>query len=203
MNRARRARLCGWIGLTGAVLVVVANLAGVAIYEQHDPISDTISDLAAGRWGWIQDTGLILFGIGAMACAYGLWPWWRGRASWMLGLAALALLGIDLGVIAGHNEYGDRDSGKFVIHMNAVYAFAVLFLAQAALLGPGLRDARFLSGPWRTAGFGVAAAWLVLSPLFFVVPTTWDGAYERFLGLITVGWIAALSLALIRRARQA
>lgn len=199
----RMQRACGWIGLIGAVLVVAGNLAGIAIYEQHDPISDTISDLAAGRWGWIQDTGLIFFGLGAIACAVGLWPWWRGRTGWTLGLAALVLLGIDLGIIAGHNEYGDRDSGKFVIHMYAVYAFGVLFLLQAALLAPGLRDARFLSGAWEKAGYGVAVAWLVLSPLFFLVPTAWDGAYERLLGLITVGWIAALSLALIRSARRA
>ncbi|WP_404383419.1 hypothetical protein [Caenispirillum salinarum] len=39
-------------------------------------------------------------------------------------------------MIAGHNEYGDRDSETVAVHMNAVHAFALSSPALAALPGP-------------------------------------------------------------------
>lgn len=199
-STVKMLHLAGGLGLFGCLAVVAGNIAGVMIYERHDWISDTISDLAAGRWGWIQDAGMILFGLGILACGFGMRVWQGGGWAWKLASVALVLLAIDIAVIAAHNEYGDRDSGKFVIHMYAVYALSGLFPLAALLAVPGLRDAVEAGRDWSRFSLGIAAAWLVLSPLFFVVPTAWDGAYERVLGLVIVGWVAAIAWLLSRRA---
>ena len=41
---------------------------------------------------------------------------------------------------------------------------------------------------------------MILAPLFFVVPDGWNGAYERALALILLGWIAATAALVLRHA---
>ena len=187
----------GAAGLFGCLAVCAGNLAGILIYEHHDWVSDTISDLAAGPYGWIQDSGMILFALGILGCAIGLRLWWRGPRVWRAAAAVLVVLAVDVVVIAAHNEYGDRDSGKYVIHRYAVYLLALLFLAAAVLSGMALR--RLGDRLWSRASLAIGLLWLVLAPIFLVVPTGWDGAYERFLGLLMIAWFSGASLLLLRR----
>lgn len=193
-------RTCGWIGLAGCLGVVLGNVAGILIYEQHDWIADTISALAAGRWGWIQDVGLVLFALALAACAVGLEAWGIGRTgARRAAVAALAVLTLDVLLIALHNEYGDRDSGKFVIHSWLVYALGVLVaVAMLAAAGPLGRCGQ----GWRRFSLGAGIVWVIAAPVFFVVPTGWDGLYERVVGLLFVAWVAAIAWLLLQRGRR-
>lgn len=184
-------------GLVGCAAVIVGNVAGIMIYERHDPISDTISDLAAGRYAWIQDAGLLAFAIGIAATAAGMarWPSHGGK-TWRLAAWLVALIAIDVAVIAAHNEYGDRDSGAFVIHSYAVYALAALFALASSLAAPALGR---LGRGWRHFSWAVPVVWLIAGPVFFVAPTAWDGAYERGLALVVVSWFGAIGLLLMRQ----
>lgn len=191
-------RACGIVGLIGPIGAVVANILGVLIYEEHDWISETISNLAAGPWGWIQDVGLVLLAFGLVAVAAGLWNWGLGGIRRKVVVTALVLLAADVVVIALHNEYGDGDSGKFVIHSYANYALGLLFgvttWAAARPLGA--------VGPrWKRFSWGIAIAWVILAPVFYFVPTAWDGLYERGLALLFLGWVAAVSWLLLRRGK--
>ncbi|WP_319423031.1 hypothetical protein [Pleurocapsa sp. FMAR1] len=49
---------------------------------------------------------------------------------------------------------------------------------------------------------GTAIVWTVLAPIFFFVPTNIDSAYERFISLIAIAWLAAMSWLLIRRGKR-
>lgn len=180
-------------------MAAITHGAGILIHEPHNPVSETISDLAAGPHAWIQDLGIILLGLGLAAVAVGLRLWRRGGRAWRLATVFMVLLAADLMVIAGHNEYGDLDSGKFVIHSYAVYALGLLVLLAALLLAPGLGRTAEAGRRWHHASIAFGTVWLLLAPLFFVVPTAWDGLYERGIAALLIGWIGALSWLLVRR----
>lgn len=190
-------RLAGLSGLAGCAALVAGNVAGVMIHEQHDPISDTISDLAAGPHAWIQDAGLLLFAAGLLALGAGVLRWNPAGRRWTAAGWLLLAMAADVVVIAAHNEYGDRDSGRYVIHSYAVYLLAALFAATTAASAAPIGSAGRV---WRRFGLGITAVWLVAGPPFFFIPTAWDGAYERGLALVVVGWTSALSALLIREA---
>lgn len=191
-------RRCGIVGLIGCAGVILGNIAGVLIYERHDWIADTISDLAAGPWGWIQDVGLVLLGFALAACALGLRVWRLGGWRRTVVVVGLVLLAVDVAVIALHNEYGDADSnhGKFVIHSYAVYGLGIIF---AAVCWAAARPLGEVGRGWRRFSYGIAIVWLVAAPVFFVTPTAWDGLYERILALIFIIWVAGVSWLLLRR----
>ena len=195
-GRARLLPACGLVGLLGSLGVVLADLIGILLVERHDPISETISALAVGRLAWIQDLGIFLFAAGVVACAVGLYAWRAGGERWTWGLFLLLLLAIDLGFIAGYNQYAGQGNRDGAVHMALVYALYGLFALAALLLAPGLRRA---GRAWHRFGLAVLLAWTGLAPLLKIVPTSWDGAYERFLGLILLSWFVAVSALLLRR----
>lgn len=204
LGTADRSRLllgCGVVGVLGALAVVLGDLVGIALVEQHDPIRETISALAIGEHAWIQDLGIDLLAVGVVACAVGLYLWRAGGAAWRAGLLLLVLLGIDLVLIAEHNQYAGRPGTPgAAIHIYLVYALYGLVAFASLLLAPGLERAGRV---WRRSGLAFFVSWSVLAPVFFVVPTAWDGAYERLLGALLVAWIAALAWLLVRAGRSA
>jgi len=200
MKRSRCVGLGGALALFGCFALVVGNIAAILLLERYSSISDTISDLAAGRYGWVQDTGLVLFALGMLACGVGLFCWpGRGRL-WRLAAGLLVLLAVIVMVIATHNEYGDRDTEKYVIHMNAVIAFAIVFAFVPLLLAPGLRR---LGRVRSRVSVATTVLWVILSPIFFYIPTGWDGLYERGLGVILIGWLVMVARLQVRHGRVA
>lgn len=202
LSHARRHRIhariravSGIVGLIGCVSLIVALIAGMILVESYDPISDTVSDLAAGHRAWIQDTGLVVFAVGLLACGIGLLAW--ELDSWARRLAAvlLILLAGDVVLIALHNEYGDGDHGKYVIHTKLVYGFGVMFAAVPALASAGLRP---FGRRWAWGSVATSLLVLIGAPVFFIVPAAWEGAFELALGAVIVAWTSALGWLLIR-----
>lgn len=187
---------CGILGLVGCAGVLIAQIAGIIVVEDHNPISETISKLAIGEHAWIQDLGLDFFGGAAIACGVGLYAWNLGDYKWKIGALALVVIGVDVILIAEHNQYAGRPGRGAAIHIYLVYAFGLLFALSSFLLSFGLGR---LSSNWQRFSMGTAIVWLVLAPIFFFIPTGWDGAYERFLGVLVLVWTVAISRLLIRR----
>lgn len=201
LERAARilSLTCGVIGLIGSFAAVLANLIGIWVVEQHDPISETISKLAIGEYAWIQDLGLDFYAAGVVACAVGLYAWNLSKVRWKLGALCFVALGVIVILIAEHNQYaGQPENNGQAIHIYLVYAFGILFALSTILFSFGLRR---VSERWYRFSLGMGIAWLVLAPIFFYVPTAWDGAYERFLGLLVFGWTVAISWLLTARGR--
>ena len=188
--------VCGIIGIFGCISVVIADIIGIIIVENHNPISETISALAITKSAWIQDLGLDLYAVAMFACAIGLYQWNLGGLRWKIASVLLGLLGIDIILIAEHNQYAGREGIGASIHIQCVYALAVLFAAITFLASFGLRR---VGRNWYRYSMGTAIIWTVLAPFFFFVPTNINGAYERFISLITISWVAAISWLLIKR----
>lgn len=184
----------------GCFAAVATDIVGVIVHPEIGFVAHTISNLAAGRHAWIQDSGLCLFSIGMAAVGAALARLNLGGWQWRLGCFLLIAMAACIFAIAVYNEYGDNDSGGLVIHIYLVAAVGVLFALVALLTARSFRQfGRF----WLYFNISAAAIWLIAAPVFFVVPTDWDGLYERFIGLILVGWLAAVSWLLIAHGRDA
>ena len=188
--------VCGSIGIFGCVSVIIADIIGILIVEDHNPISETISSLAIKKYAWVQDLGLDLYAAAMIACGIALYTWNLDGLRWKIGTVLLGILGIDVILIAEHNQYAGREGVGASIHIQCVYALAVLFAAITLLLSFGLRR---VGRNWHRYSLGTSIVWIVLAPIFFFVPTNVDGAYERFISLITISWVAAMSWLLIKR----
>lgn len=191
--------VCGGIGLLGCISVIVTDIIGIIVVDNHNPISETISSLAITEYAWIQDSGLDLFAAAFAACAVGLFSLNLGGWKWQTGTSMLLLLAIDIFLIAEHNKYAGReDVVGAAIHIYCVYALGILFSLAPFLLSFGLRKLR---GNRHLYSLGTAITWAVLAPIFFFIPNGWDGAYERALSLIVIAWVAVISWMLVKEGR--
>lgn len=190
-------KITGALGIFGCFAVIAADLIGIALHEAHDTIADTISMLAIGKYGWIQDLGLDLLGIGFLALAIGLYLWKKSGAAWIIGLILLVLIAADLILIAEHNQYAGRPGYK--IHRKLVYILAIFFPSLLFTLSGALEKIKpFLKKFSR----GIAIAWLLTAPLMPFIPNSLDGAYERLVSTLIVVWLGTVSYCLYRLKRQ-
>ncbi|MGB3294247.1 MAG: DUF998 domain-containing protein [Phormidesmis sp.] len=192
----RLLMICGLVGLFGCVSVVVTDFIGIAAVDGYNPISQTISALAITEKAWIQDTGLNLFAASLAACAVGLLSMSLGSWKWKVGASMLLILAIDVLLISEHDKYAGREGVGASIHIYCVYALGILFTLAPALLSSGLQK---VSRGWQRFSLWTAICWAALSPVFFFVPNGWDGAYERFISLFMITWVALISWLLVQK----
>jgi hypothetical protein len=191
-------RMLAVIALLGISALLGSNVAGSIMVPNHDWVADTVSDLAAGSYEWIQDYGLYGYAATLFAAALGLSHLRLDGKLPGLSVVSLAMLGALVTVVGARNEYGDGDNDGVVIHIYLVYGLGVLFTVVFAAMVPGLRRFRRIYGHVST---GCAVAWGVGAPVFFLLPTAWDGLWERGLGVITCIWTAMFAVALLDAAR--
>lgn len=193
MQKSNIYKICGAIGIIGCVAVVSANLLGIAVHEEHDPISDTISMLAIGKYGWIQDWGLDLLAMGYLALSIGLYTWKREGTKWIISLIILVLIGITLVLIAEHNQYAGRPG--YNIHRELVYTLAGLFLVLTILIS---FDLKYLRSFLKRFSLWIVALWFIFAPFLMLIPDSLDGAYERLICTLLVVWPATISYQLFK-----
>ena len=188
-------KICGTLGIIGCIAVLAGDIIGIALDEKHDPISDTISMLAIGNYGWIQDLGLDILAVGFLAIGIGLFTWRQNGIRWIISVILLALICADLFLIAEHNQYAGRPGNN--IHRTLVYTLAGLFLLLNVLIS---KDLKSLKPSLRKFSLWIAGLWLLLAPFLPLIPDSWDGAYERFVCILLVIWPAVISYHLIKLA---
>lgn len=189
-------KICGVIGLLGCFAVIAGDIIGIMVHEAHDPIGNTISMLAIGKYGWIQDLGLDFLALGFVAVAVGLFTWKRSGVKWIFGLVFLTLIAIDLIFIAEHNQYAIQS--EETIHRKLVYALAALFPLSVFLTGFELKN---LKPYLRKFSFWVAGIWLILAPFLPLIPDSLEGAYERLVCSLIVIWLGTVSFHLFKLSR--
>ena len=197
-TRSLLSLICGTIGLCGCFSAIITDFIGILVVEEHNPMSETISSLAITNHAWIQDSGLTLFSFGMIACAIALSKWKIKETKWKIGTLTLFLLGISIVLIAQRHKYAGREGIGTAFHLQFVIVMAILFTLTCILLASGLRQA---GQNWYRYSMATAIFWLVLSPIFFIVPTKIDGAYERLIALIMIAWVAAISWLLVKHGR--
>lgn len=173
----------GLFSVLGCVILIASILVADFVVPNHDWMADTISDLGAGRYEFIVDIGIYAFSASLISIALLAAHVHVGGQRWSLGIVSFALIGLLVFLIGARNEYGDNDSDGVVIHIYLVYALGVLFTVAPLLMAEGA--AKF-SGRYKAIMIGLAVLWAVSAPVFFLLPNTIDGVYERYLGLIAI-----------------
>lgn len=193
MQKSLIYKICGALGIIGCVAVIAGDIIGIALHEKHNPISNTISMLAIGKYGWIQDWGLDILALGYFALAIGLYTWKRNGIKWIISLIILVLISVDLVMIAEHNQYAGRPG--YNMHRELVYILAGLFLILTILIS---FDIKSLKANLKKFSLWIAALWLLFAPLLPLIPDSWDGAYERLICSMLVIWPAIISYQLFK-----
>lgn len=192
MDDARRVggrrddRIAAVLMLIGAVAVVLANLVAAWLNDETGLFADTISDLAAGPWGWVLDAALVAFAVGMAAIGWALWRYRLDGWRWHAGGVLVMVVALGIAVIALYNEYGDGDTGGVTIHLEVVIGMAVSFTLVTWLLAPGLTR---IGERWAAFSALMGFGWLLVGlAYFFLAPDGWDGLIERVAAGFMVAW---------------
>ncbi|MFW8637518.1 DUF998 domain-containing protein [Cribrihabitans pelagius] len=182
----------------GCLLLAGAVVIADVVVPDHDWVSDTISDLGAGRYEFIADAGLYAFSTALVCIAILAAHVHLGGRGWSFGIVAFALMGLIVFLVGARNEYGDSDNEGVVIHIYLVYALGVLMaLAPWAMAQSAGQMGRGYTRLLRA----IAVLWVLTAPVFFFLPTGIDGLYERGLGLLAIIAVCTLAHLFLRYGR--
>ncbi|PVA07554.1 DUF998 domain-containing protein [Thalassorhabdomicrobium marinisediminis] len=189
-------RLLAWASILGCVIFAAAVILADILVPNNSMIADTISDLGAGKYEYIVDTGLYMFSAGLLSMAVLAAHVHLGDWKWSSAIVALIVFGLLVFLIGARNEYGDADSDGWVIHRYLVYGLGICMpvvcfgMAEGAgRAGAGYRLSLRITG----------TLWLLAAPIFFFLPTDVDGLYERGLGLLSFAMILTLARLFLKR----
>ncbi|KAF0675732.1 DUF998 domain-containing protein [Profundibacterium mesophilum] len=192
-------KLCAIIAALGAASLILGTLAAQVVVPGHDWIADTISDLGAGQYEIVMDVALYGFAAGLFVAALAASHSHMGGSGWTAGLFSLAILGAIVVVVGARNEYGDGDKEGVVIHSYLVYGLGFFFTATPLLMRPGF--ARIM--PWMGwALLILAIGWVIVAPIFLLVPTSIDGLLERVLGVIAAAMLCTMCAGFWQRGKD-
>lgn len=190
-------RTLGGVAIAGCLAAAFFDLLGAGLSEQINPIRDTISNLAANNRNNVidelADAGLYAFALAVLATSAGLLRWRIDRWDWKIGTISLVILAGAVTLIAGYEAYTTGDGPK--IHYRLVYVLGAAFPLSVALTAGQFRAMHNSLGIALYAG---AAIWALAAPLLFVVPTAFDGLYERALAAAMLSWFALMGLMIWR-----
>ncbi|TFL16713.1 DUF998 domain-containing protein [Jannaschia formosa] len=185
------------IALAGPLIFAVSILIADFVVPGHDWVADTISDLGAGRYELIVDTGIYAYSAALLALAIGAAHSHLGGPGWTIGIYGLLLAGLIVFLVGARNEYGDGDNDGFVIH---IYLVWVLYAAFAVIPWSMSRGAAVIRPAYGVICKAITVVWALSAPVFFFLPTDIDGLYERLLGLLTFVFVVSLARVLLGRA---
>jgi hypothetical membrane protein len=194
------------LALAGVVCFWVAIVVAAALEPGYEQRRDYVSTLAAHG---AAHAGLAIFGIVAVAAAMALTALLVRQVSRIAALA-IALAGVGFVVVAftrlecANGAAACCLGGRFEIsgsaeigHWTATTVSTVLVIAGIALTGLALiRDGR------RGAGGVTLAAALVTAGAFLATGGDMPGIRERIGIAVATGWLAAVAIATLARARE-
>lgn len=155
--------------------------------------SETISNLAAGEWDILSDLGIYAFVVGVLAVTVGLLRWRVTRWDWRVGAALLVLLAVDYTLIAAYEAYSTGEGMQ--IHYKLVYVMGVAFPLTVLLTAGQFWEIERRLGIALYVG---GVLWAIAAPFLFLVPTAWDGLYERALAFAKLGWFVTMGVMIWR-----
>jgi hypothetical protein len=187
----------GGVAIGGCGIAAICDLVGLGLSEQIGMVRHTISNLAANsRSNYVDelvDAGLFAFALAVIATSVGLLRWRIARRDWKIGAILLVIVALCVALIAGYEAYSSGHGPQ--IHYKLVYVLGVAFPLAVLLTAGQFRE---ISNPLGLALYGGGALWLLMAPLLFVVPTGYDGAYERVLAALMLAWFVTMGVMIWR-----
>jgi energy-converting hydrogenase Eha subunit A len=107
--------------------IVVADIVGILMVEDQDPIRQTISQLTHSKYSYIQDIGLTVFEIGILL-GMALYVWKSNFTMLKLGAFLLSIIGICIVVLAEFNQFAGKPGTT--IHIVLAVVIGLLYLSS-------------------------------------------------------------------------
>ncbi len=187
-----RLDLYARLALAGVACFVASALV-LPLFSEYTLTRDYISELAIGRFGFVQTIAFLAFGLGTLALAAGIRRATRGSWGSLVGSVIFALFGFGVLVDAffpidrGGNHPQTMTGTVHILAASVAFACAVL--GMFVLTRTFKRDARWQSY-WRLS-LVLALGALVA---FFLPSGQWAGTFQRiFLGVVIAWMILAAS----------
>ncbi|CAA9434152.1 MAG: hypothetical protein AVDCRST_MAG22-3515 [uncultured Rubrobacteraceae bacterium] len=200
-------------GNGGTNLLARTALAGAAffaayvlllpIFSEYTLAGDYISELAIGRFGFVQTLAFLAFGIGSLALAVGLRRATKGSWGSVVGSVLFGLFGV--GVVVDAIFPIDRggmqpETVAGTVHiLAALVAFVCAILAMFVLTRTFKQDAGW-QPHWRLSA---ALATVALVAFFLPSDGAWAGIFQRLFVGITIAWMVLTAGGLRSTSRKA
>ncbi|MFD0918024.1 DUF998 domain-containing protein [Pseudahrensia aquimaris] len=191
---------------SGAANLAVAALIGLAIAfvlsalaplmtPNSNAVADTISDVAAGPFDWVQDAALHIEALALAALAIAMFVGVGRGLCWKLACMMLLAMAAALMLMASVERYSKDAPQGIVIHSYLVYTYGFAFIALLLTTLPVLRR---WNSFWVALNLIGGVAWIAVAVFYFNMGTGWDGLVERLLGTLQFGWVALFAWTLRR-----
>jgi hypothetical membrane protein len=202
VSRRGLVRGLGLASIAGCVMVALTDVIGVLLHPGYNPLKNSISDLALGPLGWVQDAGLYCLGVGVLAFAAGLSLVLSQK--WQARLGELLLLLIGIALLLAAFFHTDPPGNHSTLHGNihGYASFTAIFVSVPAvfLVAFAVKDNR------RLFIYSLAAG--VFQVVFDIgrgrLPADWTffGLHERLVVANALVWVAVVSWVLMVRGRD-
>lgn len=183
--------------IIGCISAVVSDVIGILVVEDHNPIRQTISQLAHGKYAYIQDIGLTLFGLGIIIGAIGLYLW-KSKSSYILWCSiVLTLMSILTIVLSEFNQFAGVPGET--THIILAISIGILFLIGTVLFGVAVKNIR---SKWYYASIGIGVLFLLACSGFLFISESYEGAYERGVCFFPFFWFCGLGYLLATNCKK-
>ncbi len=192
----RQSKWLLYLGLAGQAIFAILIAFLHFIRPDHDPISQALSEYAAGRWGILLSGSLFALALGSNAIVLLLLQALPRSRSSQAGLGLLGLWGVGTFVAGAFplDAAGDARSLSGTIHAVAsVIAFASVVAGINILAMAGAIPVRSSSYRKISSRLGQAAAALFVL-LFALIPAGWGGLVQRALVALILFWFTLTAM---------
>lgn len=201
-THCRDTTILAHLGLLGPLIFMTVALLLPAVSE-YSLISDTISELAIGRFGMVQTITFFVAALSSLALTLGLWrmlPKTKGvrtgsglLAVWCLGLTVDGIFPIEPLIP------GVKQSSTGLVHLGAALVAFICILLSIFVLSFSFRQ----MDEWRNfAPWSFTLGVLALAAFFLPSEGGRAGLYQRiFVGIVML-WLALMAVRLRNLARK-
>lgn len=189
--------LCGALGILGPLAMTVGIVVVQSIAPGHDPVSDTISDLARGDTAWIMDVIFYFNAAAMLALAIGAAHLHLGQWDWSLGMFALTFVALDVVLLGVWDTfYSQPGVDKTSVHTRLATLLFPLYLVGPLAMVRGIARVSAVS-KWLFIASGIL--WPITALIYFYGPAPYYGLTERIAGATTLLWTIPLGWVFLRR----
>jgi hypothetical protein len=188
-------------GITGPILLVIADIIAGFSTPDYNYIQDSISSLAWTRLGWVQTIGFLAIGLLIELFVAGLFFTIRGVRGFGLGIFMLVLFGFGLLLIgAFHTDLpGGPHTIEGAIHGWTAKTIFWLFPIASFLIAPSLKKDPY----WQplfiyTLAAAIVSVFMMISSIWLPEESKWFGLFERILVADEIIWVEIMGIKLFK-----
>lgn len=194
-------RFLAMAGITGPILLVIADIIAGFSAPDYNYIQDSISSLAWTRSGWVQTIGFLAIGLLIELFVAGLFFTIRGVRGFGFGIIILVLFGFGLLVIgAFHTDaIGGPHTIEGTIHGWTAKTIFWLFPLASILIAPSLKKDPY----WQplfvyTIVAALISVFLMLASIWLPEESSWFGLFERILVADEIIWVEIMGIKMFK-----